>query len=62
MDGSSGRIHHTRRKYTIRVIPRWSLVFIHTNTHLQVWQTAGNGTRLVFVTAGNDDRDDDMDE
>ncbi|KAI8676875.1 DNA replication licensing factor MCM7 [Fusarium sp. Ph1] len=26
-----------------------------------VWQTAGGGTRLVFVTGGNDVRDDDMD-
>lgn len=28
-------------------------------TTLDVWQTAGNGSRLVFVTAGNDDGQDD---
>ncbi|KAM4054903.1 MCM2/3/5 family protein [Hirsutella rhossiliensis] len=31
-------------------------------TTLDIWQTAGNGSRLVFVTAGNDDREDEMDE
>ncbi|OAQ84351.1 DNA replication licensing factor mcm7 [Purpureocillium lilacinum] len=31
-------------------------------TTLDVWQTAGNGSRLVFVTAGNEDQEDDMDE
>nr|UWK20592.1 DNA replication licensing factor [Trichoderma decipiens] len=30
-------------------------------TTLDVWQTAGNGSRLVFVTA-NDDREDSMEE
>jgi hypothetical protein len=29
---------------------------------LQIWQTAGNGTRLVFVTADNDEREEDMEE
>jgi DNA replication licensing factor MCM7 len=28
-------------------------------TSLDIWQTAGNGTRLVFVTAENNDLDDD---
>ncbi|TWU76937.1 Mcm2-7 hexameric complex component [Metarhizium rileyi] len=30
-------------------------------TTLDIWQTAGNGARLVFITAGNDD-EDDMDD
>jgi len=30
-------------------------------TTLDIWQTAGNGSRLVFVTASNDDAEDDMD-
>ncbi|KJZ80586.1 DNA replication licensing factor mcm7 [Hirsutella minnesotensis 3608] len=31
-------------------------------TTLDIWQTAGNGSRLVFVTAENEDRDDEMDD
>ncbi|EQL01265.1 DNA replication licensing factor mcm7 [Ophiocordyceps sinensis CO18] len=31
-------------------------------TTLDIWQTAGNGSRLVFVTAGRDDGGDEMDE
>ena len=29
------------------------------NKHVQVWQVANNGTRLVFIEAG--DEEDDMD-
>ncbi|KAH8179957.1 MCM2/3/5 family protein [Sarocladium implicatum] len=29
-------------------------------TTLDVWQTTGSGARLVFVTAGEDDRDEDL--
>ncbi|KAM3474575.1 hypothetical protein MY5147_004177 [Beauveria neobassiana] len=31
-------------------------------TTLDVWQTTGSGTRLVFVTAAGDDGNDDMDD
>ncbi|OPB42986.1 DNA replication licensing factor mcm7 [Trichoderma guizhouense] len=31
-------------------------------TTLDVWQTAGGGSRLVFVTADDDDREDSMEE
>ncbi|OAQ99440.1 hypothetical protein LLEC1_06878 [Akanthomyces lecanii] len=31
-------------------------------TTLDVWQTTGSGTRLVFVTANGDDGNDDMDD
>ncbi|KAI5465959.1 DNA replication licensing factor mcm7 [Mariannaea sp. PMI_226] len=30
-------------------------------TALDIWQTIGNGARLIFVTADNDDQEDDMD-
>lgn len=32
-----------------------------TDVVLQVWQTTGNGARLIFVTGGGDDYDDDVD-
>lgn len=35
--------------------------YSQANPVSQVWQTAGNGARLVFVTADVDDREDDMD-
>ncbi|KAH8884429.1 MCM2/3/5 family protein [Thozetella sp. PMI_491] len=31
-------------------------------TELDIWQTAGNGTRLVFITASNDQREESDDE
>jgi DNA replication licensing factor MCM7 len=36
---------------------------MHANPALQVWQTSGEGTRLVFIEAGNEDMgmDDDDD-
>ncbi|KYK58214.1 DNA replication licensing factor mcm7 [Drechmeria coniospora] len=54
------------RKVKERVIAKgftedqW-LLALDEYTTLDVWQTAGNGSRLVFVTAGNDDGGSDMD-
>ncbi|KAF4123892.1 DNA replication licensing factor MCM7 [Geosmithia morbida] len=54
------------RKVKERVIAKgftedqW-LTALEEYTTLDVWQTAGNGSRLVFVTADNDDGEDDMD-
>ncbi|KAH6619526.1 MCM2/3/5 family-domain-containing protein [Chaetomium sp. MPI-SDFR-AT-0129] len=50
------------RKVKERVIAKgftenqW-LAALEEYTELDVWQTAGNGTRLVFITSGNGDRE-----
>ncbi|KAL2131667.1 hypothetical protein VTI74DRAFT_4763 [Chaetomium olivicolor] len=51
------------RKVKERVIAKgftenqW-LAALEEYTELDVWQTAGNGTRLVFITSGNADREE----
>ncbi|AEO66142.1 30399b69-3dce-4c69-8360-66cda401e721 [Thermothielavioides terrestris] len=62
-DGEGGYgIELSMRKVKERVIAKgftenqW-LAALEEYTDLDVWQTAGNGTRLVFVTAGNAERE-----
>ncbi|KAL2161594.1 hypothetical protein VTH06DRAFT_8156 [Thermothelomyces fergusii] len=65
-DDADGRdaygVEMSLRKVKERVIAKgftenqW-LAALEEYTELDVWQTAGNGTRLVFITAGNGERE-----
>nr|AHL18125.1 DNA replication licensing factor [Mycothermus thermophilus]AHL18127.1 DNA replication licensing factor [Mycothermus thermophilus] len=60
---STGGVEMSLRKVKERVIAKgftenqW-LAALEEYTELDVWQTAGNGTRLVFITSGRGDRED----
>ncbi|KAL2176010.1 DNA replication licensing factor MCM7 [Thermothelomyces heterothallicus CBS 202.75] len=61
-DGQGYGVEMSLRKVKERVIAKgftenqW-LAALEEYTELDVWQTAGNGTRLVFITAGNGERE-----
>ncbi|ORY57468.1 MCM2/3/5 family-domain-containing protein [Pseudomassariella vexata] len=63
-DEEDGTVELSMRKVRERVLAKgftedqWTGA-LDEYTNLDVWQTAGNGTRLVFINAGNGD-DDDM--
>jgi len=52
------------RMWLFRVPVSSAKKFMHVLTmiYFQVWQTAAEGTRLVFIEAGDDDDDGDMDD
>ncbi|KAK6842063.1 DNA replication licensing factor mcm7 [Apiospora arundinis] len=61
-DDEDGSIELSLRKVRERVLAKgftedqW-LTALDEYTSLDVWQTAGNGTRLLFINAGNGDED-----
>ncbi|KAI0155051.1 DNA replication licensing factor mcm7 [Xylariaceae sp. FL1272] len=64
-DDEEGTVELSMRKVRERVLAKgftedqW-LSALDEYTSLDVWQTAGNGSRLVFITAHDDAGDDDM--
>ncbi|CAJ2501234.1 Uu.00g040870.m01.CDS01 [Anthostomella pinea] len=64
-DDEEGTVELSMRKVRERVLAKgftedqW-LGALDEYTNLDVWQTAGNGSRLVFITANDNAGDDDM--
>ncbi|KAH7034803.1 DNA replication licensing factor mcm7 [Microdochium trichocladiopsis] len=64
-EDEDGTVELSMRKVRERVLAKgftedqW-LSTLDEYTSLDVWQTAGNGSRLVFVTSNDDANDDDM--
>ncbi|KAJ9142117.1 DNA replication licensing factor MCM7 [Pleurostoma richardsiae] len=65
-DDEFGGVELNLRRVRERVLAKgftedqW-LAALDEYTDLDVWQTAGNGSRLIFITANNDDREGSMD-
>ncbi|KAH9994903.1 DNA replication licensing factor mcm7 [Xylariaceae sp. FL0662B] len=66
-DDEDGTVELSMRKVRERVLAKgftedqW-LSALDEYTNLDVWQTAGNGTRLVFITATDNAGDEEMEE
>ncbi|KAK5663317.1 hypothetical protein OQA88_3745 [Cercophora sp. LCS_1] len=64
-DDDEGGVELSLRKVKERVIAKgfteqqW-IAALEEYTGLDVWQTAGNGTRLVFITSGEGDREESL--